>query len=241
MTSDCTTSGTRRGRRTRHIGIAFLAAVSCTSLPALAEEPSLPVANPDVRLCIQPLGKHDASMLEAIVRGVRYVYGFDVQTLPAQKMPEAAWYPPRKRYRADEILDWLREQRLPNTSCRFIVGFTSHDISTTKAPQEDWGVLGLGELGGVVAVVSSFRTHKRLTKPHTALRRTVKVVNHEIGHVMGLPHNTGAGCLMNDAEGTVDTVDEESGLLCESTIEYIEKHRGYRVPRHRTFEWDKIE
>ena len=102
-------------------------------------------------------------------------------------------------------------------------------------------MLGLGEIGGKMAVVSSFRTHKKLRKPHTALRRTVKTVNHEIGHLMGLPHQKGEGCLMQDAEGSVLTTDTEHGLLCQPTIEYIERERGYRIPRHVEFDWSVVE
>jgi archaemetzincin len=204
---------------------------------ASAEEP----LNPDVKLCLQPLGEHDKAMLKASAKGVEYLYGFTVEVRPVLAMPKQAWYSPRKRYRAEVLLDFLRKDVLPRTQCTFIVGFTSHDISTTKDDHKDWGVLGLGEIGGVAAVVSSHRTHKRLKKPHTATRRVVKVVNHEIGHVMGLPHVKGEGCLMNDAVGTVDTVDQETGLLCQPTIDFIEKHRGYRIPRHTSFNWEIVE
>jgi archaemetzincin len=220
---------------------SFSAVLGCGLLlmPSLApaEEP----LNPAVTLCLQPLGDYDKSMLKASAKGVEYVYGFQVEIRPALKMPKQAWYSPRKRYRAEILLDYLRDDVLPRTACTFIVGFTSHDISTTKDEHKDWGILGLGEVGGVAAVVSSKRTHKRLKKPHTAIRRTVKVVNHEIGHVMGLPHVKGEGCLMNDAEGTVGTVDLENGLLCQPTIDFIEKHRGYRMPKLGKFDWEHVE
>ena len=213
--------------------------VGMTWLPstARAEGP----LNANVTLCLQPLGDYNKAMLKASARGVEQLYGFHDEVPPAHAMPKAAWYAPRKRYRAEILLDFLRDDVLPRTQCKFIVGFTSHDISTTKDEHKDWGILGLGEVGGVAAVVSSFRTHKRLKKPHTPTRRVVKVVNHEIGHVMGLPHVKGEGCLMNDAEGTVDTVDLENGLLCQPTIDFIEKHRGYRIPKLETFDWKTIE
>lgn len=197
--------------------------------------------NPDVTLCLQPLGEFDNSMLKAAARGVEYLYGFRVEIRPALKMPKQAWYKPRKRYRAEVLLAYLRNDILPRTKCTFIVGFTSQDISTTKGEVKDWGILGLGEVGGVAAVVSSHRTHKRLKEPHTATRRVVKVVNHEIGHVMGLPHVKGPGCLLNDAEGSVDTVDLEHGLLCQPTIDFIQKHRGYHMPKHKVFDWKVVE
>jgi archaemetzincin len=38
---------------------------------------------------------------------------------------------------------------------------------------------------------------------------------HEIGHVTGLDHCPEKGCVMQDAESSIDTVDRESGEFCE--------------------------
>jgi archaemetzincin len=219
----------------------FLLAILCFDAPVHAAD-ALPVTNPDAGLCILPLEPYPEAMLPAVVRGVTYVYGFRVDVLEPTPLPKVAWYPPRKRWRADELLDWMHEAVVDDhPECQWFVGLTRSDVSTTKPPHEDWGVLGLGELGGRTAVVSSFRTHKKLKPPHTATRRVVKVVNHEIGHMMGLPHQKGDGCLMNDAEGTVLTTDQESGLLCAPTVRFIEEKRGLTIPRHATFEWEIVE
>ena len=42
--------------------------------------------------------------------------------------------------------------------------------------------------------------------------RLWKISIHELGHTFGLPHCPNKGCLMQDAHGTVKTVDEESEL-----------------------------
>lgn len=200
------------------------------------------VTNPKAVMCVLPFEPFPEAMLPAVVRGITHVYGLEVEVLDAVPLPKSTWYPPRKRHRADRLLDWMRAEIVPHAAqCRWIVGLTRSDISVTKGEHKDWGVLGLGEIDGKVAVVSSFRTHKKLRKPHTALRRTIKVVNHEIGHMMGLPHVKGEGCLMNDAEGTVLSTDRESGLLCASTIEFIEKHKGLTIPRHPSMDWSAVE
>lgn len=206
---------------------------------ALAEPPALEVTNPTVVVCVQPLGDHDPKLLAASERGITYLYGYAVRRLPARPLPKAAWYAPRHRWRAEVLLDDLAATK--PEGCTYILGFTHRDISTTKAPYHDWGILGLGEVGGVAGVVSTWRVSRKLSPPHTRARRTVKVVNHELGHVLGLPHVKGEGCLMNDAEGTVLSVDRESGLLCDSTVAYIERTHGHRIPRHETFEWRKVE
>jgi archaemetzincin len=188
------------------------------------------------------LGAYDASMYEAARRGVVYLYGFEVKVLEARAMPRGAWYGPRKRWRADRVLDWLDGAGWPQGSgCTFVVGLTSEDISTTTERAKDWGVMGLGQLGGRAAVVSSFRTHRGLKAPHTATRRFVKVVNHEIGHVLGVPHVRGAQCLMSDAEGSALSTDQQHGLLCEPTREWIERRHKIKLPAHQAFDWSAVE
>lgn len=223
--------------------VAVLSLVFTQPASVFADGPTaLPVTNPQAVMCVQPLTPYPRQMLPAVERGITYVYGFKVKMLEPRRLPSVAWYAPRSRHRADKLLNWLRSDIVPkHPECRWIVGLTKSDVSVTKGKHKDWGVLGLGEIDGKVAVVSSFRTHKKLRPPHTALRRTVKVVNHEIGHMMGLPHVKGEGCLMNDAEGTVLTTDQESGLLCASTIEFIEKHKRLVIPRHAEMEWSKVE
>jgi archaemetzincin len=206
--------------------------------PARAESPP-----PTVVACFQPLGPHDAKLLEGSVQGVQHFFGFDVRVLPALPLPDVAWYPPRKRWRADKILDYLDTAVLPGTGCAFIVGFTSSDISTTKDPHVDWGVFGLGEIEGVSAVVSTRRLAgwPRSDADRQLVRvRTVKVVNHEIGHVLGLPHRGTPGCLMNDAHGTIKTVDAETGALCADSRAWVLTNRGISVPNRDDVDWAAV-
>jgi len=225
------------------LGVTVVAAVELAGLSgsrvAQAERPTLEVTNPEVVVCVQPLGDHDPRLLAASERGITYLYGFAVRRLPPRPLPKAAWVPARRRWRADVLLDDLSAAR--PEGCTMILGFTHRDISTTKLPYQDWGILGLGEVGGTAGVVSTWRVGRKLSAPHTRARRTVKVVNHELGHILGLPHVKGEGCLMNDAEGTVLSVDGESGLLCASTVEYIERTHSRQIPRHAVFEWSKVE
>jgi archaemetzincin len=93
-----------------------------------------------------------------------------------------------------------------------ILGLTGADISTTKGRFHDWGVLGLGDEPGTATVISSFRCRKKARDAAHARERLAKVAVHELGHSFGLDHCPTPGCLMNDAEGKVSSVDDESDL-----------------------------
>lgn len=232
-------------RTLKHLAtLALILAATLSPRAATPGEPprvdALKATNPSMILCVAPLGRYDKRLLRAAERGITYVYGFTVRRLPARVLPRAAYNAQRRRWRADRLLDHLRDEVLPGTGCHKIVGFTAEDISTTKPPHADWGILGLAELGGVAGVVSSHRTARALKPPHTRARRVVKVVNHEIGHLLGLPHLKNTTCLMNDAEGSVLTTDRESGLLCPQTVRWIEANTPHKIPRHERFEWDVV-
>lgn len=192
-----------------------------------------------ITICLQPLGRYDRKLLETAMRGIRYVYGFSTKKLKARKMPRSAYYKPRKRYRAEKLLDYLND-KVKTDDCFAVIGFTKLDISTTKGKRHDWGILGLGEVGGTAAVVSSHRLTRKASR-RKLKKRTVKVVNHELGHVLGLDHyDDEAGCVMNDARGTVRTVDAEKGLLCAPSRAFLLARHRLALPDHQTFDWTEV-
>lgn len=153
-----------------------------------------------------------------VKEAVEAFYRFDVQFLRPAALPEAAWYAPRKRYRAEVLLDYL-ESRRPSAGDR-VMGITLKDISTTKGHYEDWGILGLATVDGTVSVISTFRTGGKKAgapawKKERARIRFAKTVVHELGHNLGLLHCPHRGCIMEDAMGTVTTTDREYSLCDE--------------------------
>lgn len=172
-------------------------------------------------VAIQPLGKVDSASLAAAKAGIESLYNIRAEVLPAMPLPAAAYYLPRRRYRAERLLENLDSTR----SIRYlnIVGLTASDISTTKEPHADWGIFGLGSLGGTSCVVSTHRLGKGKVPRKKFVERLIKVVNHELGHTLGLDHCPNRGCLMEDACGSIRTVDRESGKFCDSCRARIEK------------------
>lgn len=198
-----------------------------------------PAAGAQPVVCVQPLGKHDTRLLPIVVRGIEHLYGFEVRVLAARKLPRPAWYAPRQRYRAEKLLAYLDAEVQPGSGCDLVMGYTASDISTTKEQYTDWGILGLAWIGGPSGVVSTHRLGRRVSRRAMAMR-AVKVMNHELGHALGLDHHDVTGCLMEDAGGTVRTVDGEDGLLCDESRRAIEELRGFRLPALAAFDWGQV-
>ncbi|MBN2080250.1 MAG: Zn-dependent protease [Spirochaetes bacterium] len=190
----------------------------------LALTPSLCAPTPDTDrlpiIALQPLGKVRNAVVMTAASGIEKAYHARVKVLPAEPLPARAYYRPRNRYRAEIILEILRNK--PCGGCLKIAGITEADISTTKGKIQDWGIFGLATLDGRPCVISTFRLGRGGASTKLFSERLVKVVNHELGHTFGLDHCPTPGCIMEDAKGTIRTVDRESGRFCERCRKRLE-------------------
>lgn len=134
-----------------------------------------------------------------------------------QDLPESAFMQSRNRYRADTLIQSLA--RLTNKGTA-VIGLTHLDISTTKAPHQDWGVMGLGYQPGSSCIVSTYRLKRK------NLSDLYKVALHELGHNTGLPHCEDDHCYMRDANGGY-LLDELTNFctICRMTL----RQRGWRI------------
>ncbi|MES1206215.1 MAG: hypothetical protein ABUS79_09790 [Pseudomonadota bacterium] len=185
-------------------------------------------------LAIQPFGRVTDTELDFIERALAAFFDFRVQRLPARPLPVEAYHAARRRHRADKILDALGRQPNARAFDR-VVGVTAGDISTTKGPYPDWGVMGLGIIGGRACVVSSFRCKRRAPTPAVATVRLAKMTIHEIGHTLGLQHCPTLGCLMEDAAGSVLTSDRDTDLCADCRARSAA--HGFTVKRTPSFHW----
>lgn len=173
--------------------------------------PTQAITKPPVKKVVKllPLGKADPAFVQSIHKQVQqYLPG--TLLLPHQEMPAAAFYPPRKRYRADSLIHWMRNMTGPH---EVYAGITQQDISTTKGTNPDSGVMGLGFQPGAACVASSFRLRDK--------NAFIKILVHELGHTSGLPHCPVKSCYMRDAKGGNPTA-EETGF-CPSCKDYLKK------------------
>ncbi len=93
---------------------------------------------------------------------------------------------------------------------------TNSEISTTKGDIFDWGIAGLGTIGGPSCVVSAQLYKKHSKTKAVMLHRFSDVAVHELGHTLGMPHCESEGCVMADAKGNaIKSADYSTGLYCE--------------------------
>jgi archaemetzincin len=173
---------------------------------------------------IQPFRDIDKEFLDSIKSALAYTYSFKIITLPTINLPSNSFVNVKSpRYRAEKLIYYLWKNK-PD-SIDYIIGITNKDISTTKRDQlgrvkkpelkyKDWGVMGLGYCPGKSCIVSTFRLKSQTQR--IFIERLQKVVVHELGHNLWLPHCPSKGCVMSDANETIRTVDREKLMLCRN-------------------------
>jgi len=185
---------------------ALLAAAALGPLPGCREAPAAthPTSQATVdcprSLEVVPLGKPSRRLIADLATALRERFTFCVRVHERVRLPAAAWYQPRKRWRAEKLLDALDD--LETGDAWKVVGITGAPISTTKGARYDWGIAGLARLPGRSSVLTAYlfrRVKKR--SPKTYNRYMIDLVFHELGHTLGLPHCPLDRCIMADAKG----------------------------------------
>lgn len=194
--------------------LSLLLSAAMLTSPAEGRLEVAAAAQPEIRavVVLVVLGEFPVELVDAVEAALRRTYQVEVRRAAPRALPAAAWYAPRKRYRADTLLVHLGALVKDEPRGTRVLGLTSVDISTTNGKFRDWGVFGLGEVGGTAAVVSGHRLWKKTKDRAKIAWRVTNTAVHELGHVLGLDHCDEPRCVMLDAEGGIANTDDSTGL-----------------------------
>jgi archaemetzincin len=182
-------------------------ALLCSALVAQSPAPERVVA-------LMPFGDVPSEQLEAMSKAIADRVNVTVRIDPTRPLPPEAYYAPRKRWRAEKLLDAIDAD--PPAGAWKVIGVTAAEISTTKGAILDWGIGGLGSIDGRSCVVSTYLLRKHSRTKAVLLRRLADLAVHEFGHTIGLDHCPTKRCVMRDAFGRlIKSIDSSSGQFCE--------------------------
>lgn len=156
---------------------------------------------------ITTLGKVDINYVKFIKSSIESFYGFKCLITPSQDISEDILTESKQKLDAPKILKKFKNEN-------HILIITEKDISHKRGSISEYGIIGLGYCPGKTCVISTHRI-KSKTNEKNFYDRFKKVCLHEIGHNLGIPHCvSNKKCLMNDAKGTVKTIDKEDVTIC---------------------------
>jgi archaemetzincin len=163
---------------------------------------------------IRPLGNVNPECVSFVKSSIEDFYGFKCKVLSKVEVSDDILSKSKKRCDANKILTKFKTDSN-------IVLITERDICQKRGKVDEYGIIGLGFCPGKVCVISTCRIKNKVTKK-SFYNRLKKVTLHEMGHNLGIPHCSNSDkCLMNDARGTVKTIDKENLFICDKCVKKI--------------------
>jgi archaemetzincin len=151
-------------------------------------------------------------LLRQLAAHIAQVLGTPVTILPLRFDPENAFDPSRGQYNSTLLLSHLLAEGSA-TGAR-ILGVAGVDLFIPILTY----VFGEAQLGGQVAVVSTYRLDNSLyglpPNQDLLLARMLKESTHELGHTYGLIHCDAPDCVMH-ASTYVEDIDLKSARFCQ--------------------------
>jgi len=187
-------------------------------------------------ICLQPIGpfsRDQAALLESLQRFATAFFARPVRLLPPLTVDRSITTRTNRftgvvQLKTRDLLPWLARHVPPDAYC--VLGMTGHDLYA----HDRWSfVFGEAIVDDRVAVCSFARYDPRFygkadADPALLLRRTCKVVAHEICHMLGMRHCIYFNCLMNGSNHLAES-DRRPLHLCPIDLRKAHWSLGFDV------------
>jgi len=171
-------------------------------------------------LLLQPLGSPEMGRMAEYAEAF---FGLPVRVLPARPLFDRAHVPTRDQYNSSMVLDELAD--LVPSDALVLLGVADGDLFARGKPY----VFGEGNLERRVGVCS-------LARLSASERRALKLMTHEIGHILSIAHCVTHRCVMQGAN-TLAESDGHPLHLCPADLRKLEWNTGVdRDERYRRLE-----
>jgi archaemetzincin len=186
---------------------------------------------------LEPIGEAGGPPMAVLAEFARAHFQLPVKVLPAIDLAGTG---ARVRDRGDfrqvlapEVLEHLKTRLPADAYC--LIGLTATDLY----PEESWNfVFGMATLRERVGVYSTARYHPSFygeadhypAPEQWVLRRSLKVMAHEIGHMFGMEHCTFYECVMNGSNHLEET-DRRPAHLCPVCLRKLHYAVGFDPAR----------
>lgn len=178
----------------------------------MPREHAAPTASPLAPLvAVQGDGHVPLSLLRRTCRTILDHYPLRCEVRRDAALPRSAWRPKRRQLDARAVLEHMFRARHPEAVIELRV--TVQDMFEGNRPY----VFGLASLTDRVAVISLARIEDG---PERLRQRLARLVLHEVGHALGLPHHDRRDCVMRQdaTPSSLDTAPEGPCLICHGEI-----------------------
>lgn len=163
-------------------------------------------------LHLQPLGDVDAGILELMRDYGAVFFGLPSRLLPPKPLPAASHVSPRDQHNSSMILDDLADGI--DDAALVTVAVTTADLFARGKNY----VFGEGHFARRVGICSLARL--RSPDERLFLTRALRLLTHEAGHILSIPHCVSRRCLMQGAN-TLEESDRHPLQPCEEDLRKI--------------------